>query len=57
MAWAPDKLAGRTGGVEVYRSETMELRQGDRVRWTRNDLRLGLFNSQTAIVVGVKTAR
>ena len=54
VAWAPDKLAGRTGGVEVYRSETIDLRQGDRIRWSRNDAELGLFNSQTADVVGVK---
>ena len=35
--WRPYMLAGAKGGVEVYRSEEMELRKGDRVRWTRND--------------------
>ena len=35
--WRPYMLAGEKGGVEVYRSEEMELRKGDRVRWTRND--------------------
>ena len=54
VTWAPNKLAARTGGAEVYRSETMELRQGDRIRWTRNDKSLGLVNSQTADVTGVK---
>ena len=54
VTWAPNKLAARTGGAEVYRSETMELRQGDRIRWTRNDKPLGLVNSQTADVTGVK---
>ena len=32
----------------------MELRQGDRIRWTRNDVSLGLVNSQTADVSRVK---
>ena len=50
----PGRLAARTGGVEVYRPEVLELRQGDCIRWTRNDLALGLVNSQTAEVVAVK---
>ena len=54
VAWEPGKLAARSGGVEVYRSETMELRAGDRIRWTRNDAGLGLVNSATAEVAGVK---
>ena len=54
VSWLPDKLAGRTGGVEVYRTDAMELREGDRIRWTRNDSWLGLVNSQTAEVAGVK---
>ena len=53
VAWAPNRLAARAGGVEVYRAEEMELRAGDRVRWTRNDAGLGLVNSQTAEVAGV----
>ena len=55
VAWAPNKLAARTGGAEVYRCETMQLRQGDRIRWTRNDTSLGLVNSQTADVRRVKS--
>ncbi|MCZ0952898.1 MAG: ATP-binding domain-containing protein, partial [Rhodospirillaceae bacterium] len=51
--WVPGKLAARSGGVEVYRSEKLGLRQGDRIRWTRNDLSLGLVNSQTADVTAV----
>ena len=54
VAWTPHKLAARTGGAEVYRTESMELRQGDRIRWTRNDNELGLINSQTAEVARVK---
>ena len=53
VAWEPNRLAARAGGVEVYRAEEMELRAGDRVRWTRNDAGLGLVNSQTAEVAAV----
>ena len=54
VAWDPYRLAGRTGGVEVYRVEDMELRQGDRIRWTRNDARHELVNSAAAEVTEVK---
>ena len=54
ITWQPAKLAARSGGVEVYRSDTIELRAGDRIRWTRNDAGLGLVNSATAEVAGVK---
>ena len=47
-------LAARSGGVEVYKTDTMELRAGDRIRWTRNDAGLGLVNSGTAEVAAVK---
>ena len=51
--WKPGEIGGRSGGVEVYRVESMELRAGDRIRWTRNDKGRGLVNSRTAEVVGV----
>ena len=54
VSWKPAKLAARSGGVEVYRSDTLELREGDRIRWTRNDAGLSLVNSATAEVAGVK---
>ena len=54
VAWRPAQLAARSGGVEVYRSDTIELRAGDRIRWTRNDAGLGLVNSATAEVAAVK---
>ena len=54
VAWTPHKLAARTGGAEVYRCKSIELRAGDRIRWTRNDTALGLINSQTAEVTRVK---
>ena len=57
VAWEPGRLAARAGGVEVYRSEEIELRAGDRIRWTRNDAGLGLVNSGTAEVAAVKDGR
>ncbi len=55
--WKPARIGGRRGGTEVYRAETIELRAGDRVRWTRNDKGLGLVNSATAEVSGVRNGR
>jgi len=57
VAWRPGEVAGRRGGSEVYRAEPIELRAGDRVRWTRNDRDLGLVNSRTAEVVRVSADR
>ena len=54
VAWRPGHLAARTGGVEVYRAEDIELRAGDRIRWTRNDAGLGLVNSGTAEIAAVR---
>ncbi len=57
VAWKPSEIGGRRGGTEVYRTETVELRAGDRIRWTRNDKGLGLVNSGTAEVMGVRNGR
>ena len=57
VPWKPGRIAGRTGGAEVYRAEGIELRAGDRIRWTRNDKGLGLVNSRTAEVASVKDGR
>ena len=51
--WRPFAIAGAKGGVEVYTSEAMELRRGDRVRFTRNDPASGLTNGETATVDAV----
>ncbi len=56
-AWKPEEIGGRRGGSEVYRVDDIELRAGDRIRWTRNDAGLGLVNSRTADVVAVKDGR
>ena len=57
VAWEPGRIAAKAGGVEVYRVEPMELKAGDRIRWTRNDAGLGLVNSQTAEVTTVNDGR
>ena len=46
--WDPSQVAGIQGASEVYRSEEIELRAGDRIRWTKNDAGLGLVNSRGA---------
>ena len=57
IAWKPAEIGGRRGGSEVYRTEGIELRAGDRIRWTRNDTGLGLVNSRTAEVAEVRDGR
>ena len=57
VAWKPAEIGGRRGGSEVSRAEAIELRAGDRIRWTRNDDGLGLVNSRTAEVAEVKDGR
>ncbi len=57
VLWKPGRIAGRSGGAEVYRAEGIELRSGDRIRWTRNDRKLGLVNSRTAEVTDVRGDR
>ena len=56
-AWKPEEIGGRRGGSEVYRAEDIELRAGDRIRWTRNEAGLGLVNSRTAEVLSVANGR
>ena len=56
-AWKPGQIGGRKGGTEVYKVEEIELRAGDRIRWTRNDAGLGLVNSRTAEVLKVANGR
>ena len=57
VAWKPEEIGGRRGGSEVYRAEDIELRAGDRIRWTRNEAGLGLVNSRTAEVLSVANGR
>ena len=57
VGWKPAEIGGRRGGTEVYRTEGIELRAGDRIRWTRNDEGLRLVNSRTAEVAEVRDGR
>ena len=57
VRWKPGEIGGRRGGSEVYRAEGIELRAGDRIRWTRNDAGFGLVNSRTAEVAAVGNGR
>ena len=54
VAWRPYQIAAAKGGLEVYRSEEMELRAGDRVRWTRNDPGSELVNGEAAEVESIE---
>ncbi len=56
-AWRPRMTGAKRGGVEVYRAEGIELRAGDRIRWTRNDVGLGLVSSDTAEIAAVRDGR
>ena len=57
VSWRPRQVGAKRGAVEVYRTESMELRAGDRIRWTRNDTGLRLVNSDTAEVASVRGNR
>ena len=57
VAWKPAEVGGRKGGTEVYRTEEIDLRTGDRIRWTRNDNGLGLVNSRIAEVAEVRNGQ
>ena len=56
------RLAIRPAGrvryqVEVYETRTIEIRAGDRIRWTRNDPARGLANGDRAEVVEIGPRR
>ena len=57
VPWQPRRVGAKRGAVEVYRTEPMELRIGDRTRWTRNDAGAGLVNSHAAEVTAVRGDR
>ena len=57
VPWRPRMAGAGRGAVEVYRAESIELRAGDRIRWTRNDNALGLVNSGVAEVASVRGSR
>ena len=53
VEWKPNRIAAAKGGGGLFRSESLELRRGDKVRFTRNDPASGLTNGQVAAVESV----
>jgi len=52
--WNPEKVGSkRTGTIEVFEQENKELQKGDFIRWTKNDKRLGIINSNTAEITKI----
>ena len=51
--WMPYRVAGAKGGVEVFRSEEIHLRQGDKIRFARNVPASRLTNGETAFIESV----
>ena len=41
----------------IYETARIRIRAGDRIRWTRNDKRHGLFNGGEAVVLGIDSRR
>ena len=48
-----DPAGGIADRLESYEPADMELRAGDRIRWTRNDRELELVNTHQAEVTGI----
>ncbi len=58
-AFRPGRV-GRTGkddNLALYERRKLEVHRGDRIRWTRNDHRRGLFNADRATVVSIERDR
>ena len=53
VEWERRGSPARAGGVKVCRADGIELRAGDRIRRTRNDVGLGFANSRLAEVAGM----
>jgi conjugative relaxase-like TrwC/TraI family protein len=48
-----DPSGGIASRLGVYEAEVMELREGDKIRWTRNDKEMGLINTQKAEITAI----
>lgn len=52
--WSPDKVAGHTErGVSVFNQRTIEISEGDKLRWKANAKKQGLKNGDIAHVLKV----
>ncbi len=58
-AFRPGRIrnAGKDDNLALFERRTLEVHRGDRIRWTRNDLRRGLFNAGQARVVSIERDR
>lgn len=54
VGWKPDEIGGkRKGATEVYKKDFLEIKVGDRLRWTRNGDNPEVVNTKKATVVGI----
>lgn len=55
FSFDPSRIRAGTGseGLALLEPRELEIHEGDRIRWTRNDHRRGLFNADRARVVAV----
>ena len=51
------RKSGRDDNLALFERRELEVHRGDRIRWTRNDHRRGLFNADSARVVSIEGDR
>ncbi len=58
-AFRPARMrkTGKDDNLTLYERRELEVQRGDRIRWTRNDHRRGLFNAGRATVVAIERDR
>ena len=58
-AFRPARMrkSGRDDNLALFERRELEVHRGDRIRWTRNDHRRGLFNADSARVVSIEGDR
>src|SRR3546814_17047485 len=47
----------KNDGLALFEEKRLSIHAGDRIRWTENDHRRGLFNADTAKIEAVESAR
>ena len=51
------RTAGKDDNLALYERRELEIHKSDRIRWTRNGHRRGLFNADRARVVSIERDR
>ena len=47
IKWMPSRVAGkRNGAIEVFNSKDIEMNEGEKIRWTRNNAKRGITNNE-----------